>query len=132
MPQRMGAMLLGFFSAVALLLAVIGIYGVAAYVAAQRTREIGIRLALGATRREIGRLVVRQGASPVAAGVVAGLGLALWAGRLAGALLYDVSPRDPLTFVAVAAILALAGIAATYVPARRAARVDPVAALRHE
>jgi predicted permease len=132
MPQRMGAVLFGCFSAVGLLLAAIGIYGVAAYVATQRTREFGIRMALGATRREIGRLMLTHGGRPVAAGLAAGLVLAAWTAGLATAFLHDVSPRDPVTFVAVAAILALVALAAGYLPARRAGRTDPVVALRHE
>jgi ABC-type antimicrobial peptide transport system permease subunit len=117
---------------VGLLLAAIGIYGVAAYVATQRTREFGIRMALGATRREIGRLMLTHGGRPVAAGLAAGLVLAAWTAGLATAFLHDVSPRDPVTFVAVAAILALVALAAGYLPARRAGRTDPVVALRHE
>jgi predicted permease len=130
MPQRMGVMLMGFFSALALVLATVGIYGVASYVAALRTREIGIRLALGATRGRIGRLMLRQTAMPVATGIVAGVILALWAGQLAAAFLLDVSPRDPLTLAAAASLLGLVAFGASYLPARRAARLDPQIALR--
>ena len=132
LPQRMGSVLLGFFSLLALSLATIGIYGVASYVVGLRMREIGIRIALGADRRTIGRLVLLQGSLPVAAGIVIGIGLALWASRFIAALVYDVSPWDPATFVAVTFVLASLALAATYVPARRAARVDPVTALRYE
>jgi ABC-type antimicrobial peptide transport system permease subunit len=132
LPQRMGSVLLGFFSLLALSLATIGIYGVASYVVGLRMREIGIRIALGADRRTIGRLVLLQGSLPVAAGIVMGIGLALWASRFVGALVYNVSPWDPLTFVTVTLVLASLALAASYVPARRAARVDPVVALRCE
>ena len=127
----MGSVLLGFFSLLALSLATIGIYGVASYVVCLRMREIGIRIALGADRRMIGRLVLLQGSLPVAPGSVSGIGLALWASRFIADLVYDVSPWDPATFVAVTFVLASLALAATYVPARRAARVDPVTALRY-
>ena len=132
LPQRMGSVLLGFFSLLALSLATIGIYGVASYVVGLRMREIGIRIALGADRRTIGRLVLLQGSLPVGAGIVIGIGLALWASRFIAALVYDVSPWDPATFIAVTILLAFLALAASYVPARRAARVDPVVALRCE
>jgi predicted permease len=132
MPQRMGVTLFGIFSALALTLAAVGIYGVASYVAALRTREIGIRVALGAAGRDIRRLVLRQGLTPVWVGIAAGLVLSFWAARAAARFLYGVSPTDPLTFAAVAALLSSIALLATYVPARRAAAVDPVRALRHE
>jgi predicted permease len=132
MPQRMGVSLMGLFSLLALVLATVGIYGVASYVAALRTREIGIRMALGAGRTEITRLIMDQGARPVAVGIAAGLGLALWAGQLATAFLFDVSPRDPLTLAIVAAVLGSVALGATCIPAYRAARINPTAALRHE
>jgi predicted permease len=132
MPQRMGAALLGFFSLLALCLATVGIYGVASYVATLRTREIGIRMALGADRQAIGRLVLLQGTGPVALGIAAGVALALWAARFATAFVYDISPWDPTTFVAVTVLLAMLALVASYLPARRAARVDPVTALRCE
>ena len=103
MPQQMGLTLLGAFGLLALGLSAIGIYSVGAYVALQRTREIGIRLALGAEARHVRQLVLRHGVVPAAAGMVAGVGLALWAARFARAFLYDVSPNDPLTFAAVSA-----------------------------
>ena len=132
MPQRMGVTLFGFFSLIALSLATVGIYGVASYVAALRTREIGIRMALGARRQDIGRLVLVQGAVPVAAGIAAGLVLALWASRLASSFMFDVKPWDPLTFTVATAALGALALLASYIPARRAARLDPVSALRQE
>jgi predicted permease len=132
MPQRMGVTLFALFSTLALALALIGIYGVASYVAALRTREIGIRIALGAGARDIGRLVLTQGLAPLAIGLVAGALLAVWAARFASAFLYDVDPSDPLTLAATTGVLAAAGLAAVSVPARRAARLDPVTALRRD
>jgi predicted permease len=130
MPQQMGVTLLGAFGVLALGLAAIGIYGVAAYVSLLRTREIGIRLALGAEARHVRQLVLRQGVLPAALGIVAGVGLALWAARFARAFLYEVSPSDPVTFAAVATALLLVAAVASWLPARRAARVDPAGALR--
>ena len=132
MPQRMGATLLALFSALALSLAALGIYGIAAHAAALRTKEIGIRIALGATGNEIRRMVLTQAVVPAAWGIPLGIGLALWAARFAQAFLYDVSPADPLTFVGVSGLLAVLAILATWLPARRAARLDPVTALREQ
>jgi predicted permease len=132
MPQRMGAMLLTLFSALALSLAAIGIYGIAAHAAALRTREIGIRLALGAERGDIRRMVFSHAFVPVLWGIPVGIALAVWAAQFARVFLYDVSPRDPWTLGAVAALLAALALAATWLPARRAARLDPVAALREQ
>ena len=132
MPQRMGVTLFGVFSALALTLAAIGIYGVASYVAALRTRELGIRIALGADRARIRALVLRQGSVPVAVGVGAGLIIAAAASRLATAFLRGVPPRDPVTYAAVAALLAAIALVATWIPARRAARLDPIQALRQD
>jgi putative ABC transport system permease protein len=132
MPQRMGVTLFTLFSALALALATVGIYGVATYVAALRTREIGVRIALGATRTTVRRLVLRQGARPVIAGILVGLALALWAGRAARAFLVEVSPLDPVTFVTVTVLLGAVALAASYLPARRASRIEPVVALRDE
>jgi predicted permease len=132
MPQRMGVTLFAVFSALALTLAAIGIYGVASYVAALRTRELGIRIALGADRARIRALVLRQGAIPIAAGVGAGLLIAAVGSRFAAAFLRGVPPRDPLTFAAVAALLAAIALIATWIPARRAATLDPIKALRQD
>jgi predicted permease len=130
LARRFPLRLVGAFAAAALSLAVVGIYGLVAYTVAQRTQELGIRVALGAQRRNILALVVRQGALLAATGVTVGLVVALWATRMLGSLLYGVSAADPLTYVAVAALLGGIAIAASYIPARRAARVDPMVALR--
>jgi hypothetical protein len=132
MPQRMGAVLFALFSAVAVTLAAIGIYGVTAYVAALRGRELGIRVALGANPAAIRALVLRQGAPPIVVGLAAGLLTAAIAGRFAAAFLRGVTPHDPLTYAAVATLLGGLAIAATSIPARRASRIDPVRALRAE
>ena len=132
MPQRMGVTLFGFFSLLAISLATVGIYGVASYVAALRRKEIGIRVALGARRQDIGRLVLVQGAIPVAAGIAVGLVLALWASRLASSFMFGVKPWDPLTFAIATIALGALALLASYLPARRAARLDPVSALRQE
>jgi ABC-type antimicrobial peptide transport system permease subunit len=116
--------------ALALLLSAVGIYGVMAYSVSQRRREIGVRVALGAARRDITRMVVGQGLRITAFGLVVGLALALGAGRMMRSLLLGVSPSDPLTFAAVAALLLLVAVLACLVPARRAAGVDPVRAVR--
>jgi ABC-type antimicrobial peptide transport system permease subunit len=132
MPQRMGATLFGVFALLALTLAAIGIYGVVSYVAQLRTREIGIRIALGADRARIRALVLRQGAIPIAAGIVLGLLLAMAGSRLAASFLRGVSARDPLTYVSVAALLGAIAFLATWLPARRAAELDPIRALRQD
>ena len=130
MPQRMGVTLFAVFSALALTLAAVGIYGVASYVTTLRTREIGIRIALGADRTHIRTLVLRQGTTPVATGLVVGVALAALGSRLVGTFLRGVTAHDPVTYTAVAALLALVAIVATWVPARRAARLEPMSALR--
>ena len=129
---RMGATLSATFGGLALLLAAVGLYGVVSYSVAQRTREIGIRMALGARRADVLRLVVGQGMLLVLAGTAAGLLAALAAGRVVSSLLYDVGAFEPLTLLSIAAILCGASLLATWLPARRAARVDPMVALRHE
>jgi putative ABC transport system permease protein len=129
---RFLALLLGMFAGVALLLAGVGIYGVTSYGVAQRTREIGIRVALGASADRVLREVVGRGMRLTFAGAVLGLAAGIAAARLAGALLYGVTAADPAALAASAAILAAVSVAASYVPARRAARVDPARALAEE
>ena len=129
---RVSAVVFSLFAAVALALAAIGLYGVLAYTVTQRTREIGIRLALGAAGSEVLRLVLWQGMRPALAGIVVGLLAALATTRLMGSLLYGVGATDPLTFVAVPLFLATVALAAIWIPARRAAHVDPMIALRAE
>jgi ABC-type antimicrobial peptide transport system permease subunit len=118
--------------AIAMLLAVIGVYGVMSYSVSQRTQEIGIRMALGAANRQVVGMVVRQGARTVLIGAAVGLLLALGASRGLAFFLFGVSPYDPAIFVSVAVALLTAAIAATYLPARRATGVDPLIALRAE
>ncbi len=124
--------ILAIAAAVALMLGVVGIYGVIAYIAAQRTREVGIRMALGAQRGDVSRLFIRHGLVLTAVGLVAGVGLAIGLTRLMSAQLFGVSPVDGPTYAAVAAGLATIALLATYLPARRASRVDPVEALRSD
>jgi len=129
---RMGAWLLAVFAGLSLVLAVIGIYGVMAYSVSQRTRELGIRMALGAGRADVLRLVVLQGFRLTIAGVIVGLAVSLAVTRLVATLLFNVSPTDLVTFVAVPALLAVAALGASYLPALRATRIDPMIALRYE
>ena len=129
---RFRTALLGVFAALALALAMIGTYSVMAFGVAQRTREFGIRMALGAQRADILRHVVRAGLSPLGIGLAAGVAGALAGGQLISKYLFQVTPEDPATFAAVAAMLALTGLAAVIVPAFRATRVDPLTTLRHE
>jgi ABC-type antimicrobial peptide transport system permease subunit len=130
--QRLASTLLGCFAGVALLLAAIGIYGIIAYSAGQRTREFGIRMSLGAKRLDVLRLVVRQGLVLAGIGIAAGLAGAFALTRLLSSLLYGVNATDPLTFAGVTALLAVVAAAASFLPAWRATRVDPVIALRCE
>jgi putative ABC transport system permease protein len=130
--QHLAMLLLSVFAAVALLLAAVGTYGVVAYSVSQRTHEFGVRMALGAGRREVLGLVVRQGLLLAAAGVAIGLVAAAGATRLLSGLLFGVSPTDPLTYAAVATLLSFVALLACLIPARRATRVDPMIALRCE
>ncbi|HYL47554.1 MAG TPA: FtsX-like permease family protein, partial [Candidatus Limnocylindrales bacterium] len=129
---RFSMLLLDSFGALALLLASIGIYGVISYSVAQRTQEIGIRLALGAQRKNVFGMILSQGPRLAALGIAIGLVLALGVTRLMSSFLFGVQPADPLTFAAVCALLLAVAFLACYVPARRATRVDPLTALRHE
>ena len=129
---RVVLVLLGVFSGLALVLAAIGIYGVIAYTAARRTHEVGIRMALGAQRGDVLRMILGQGAALAGAGIALGAGVALGLTRLMAGLLYEVRAADPDTFAGVALLLALVALAACYVPARRAVRANPTIALRSE
>jgi putative ABC transport system permease protein len=126
------ALLLGVFAALALALAAIGLYGVISYGVTQRTHEMGIRMALGAGRGDVLRLILRQGLTLAVAGVVIGLGCTLAVSQLLTHLVRSVQPRDPLTLIAVSSVLMGVALAASYIPANRATKVDPVTALRHE
>ena len=124
--------LLGMFATVALILTGLGLFGVTAYLVSQRTREIGVRVALGANRQDIFALVLGRGLALSVMGVAIGLAGAFWLTRVMQNLLFSVSVTDPATFVAVPLVLMLVSFVACYVPARRAARVDPLVALRYE
>jgi ABC-type antimicrobial peptide transport system permease subunit len=127
---RLYAVLLGTFAAFALAIAAVGLFGVLSYTVAQRSREIGVRAALGATVGNIVGLVVRQSLAIAGAGITAGLLAALWLARGLQTYLYGVTPQDALSFVIVAALLLVVAAIASMIPARRAARVDPVKVLR--
>jgi len=129
---RMGAALFGAFGLIALLLAVVGVYGVKAYAVACRTREIGIRMALGAHRKDVFALIMRQGALQIAVGSAIGLLLSFGAGRVLAQILYEVSPNDPFALIVSIALLATAALLACFLPARRATQVSPITALRME
>jgi predicted permease len=130
--RRFSMILLASFAGLALLLSSIGIYGVVSYVVGQKTREIGLRMALGASRPAVLRMILSQGGKLAAAGVVIGLGASLVLTRSMEAMLYGVSTSDPFTFIVVATLLTAVALAACYIPARRAMQVDPMVALRHE
>ena len=129
---ELGATLAASLGFLGLVLTLVGLYGLTAYTVSQRTQEIGIRMALGAQRRDILRLVGRQGFLVIVAGLTAGLLAALTIGQLVGDFLVGVPPTDPITFVFVSTLLAMIVMLATYIPVRRASRVDPMLALRHE
>ena len=131
-PRRFQMMLLGLFALLALVLAAVGIYGVVSYSCSQRVHEFGVRMALGAERRDLLGLVIRQGGVLALLGVGIGTGGALALTRFLSSMLYEVRPTDPLTLVGVALVLAVVALAASFLPARRATKVDPMVALRYE
>jgi predicted permease len=128
--ERMIALLAGFFGMLAILLAALGLYGVTRYAVTRRRAEIGVRIALGAARHTVIQLVLRRVAAPIVAGIAIGVVLSLWASRFVGTLLFGLEPRDPATLVGASAVLLALGLFAGWLPARRAARIDPVAVLR--
>jgi putative ABC transport system permease protein len=130
--ERISAMLTGALAMIALALAVLGVYGVMSYSVSLRRQEMGVRLALGAAPRDVYRLVLGRGLGLTAAGLVIGLGLSVVTARLVSALLYQTSAADPVAFVGMAAVLAVAASLACVLPARRAAAADPLLALRSE
>jgi predicted permease len=130
--ERLVARLAGFFGVLALVLACIGLYGLLSYEVSRRTREIGIRMALGAQPETVLRLVLRQGIALAIVGAIAGIGVALGVTRYLASMLYEVRASDPVTMIAAAVLLAMVALAACYIPARRATRVDPMVALRYE
>jgi ABC-type antimicrobial peptide transport system permease subunit len=132
LQERLVARLSSLFGLAALLLASIGLYGLLSHEVTRGTREIGIRVALGAPTGQVLRRVVRHGVALAAVGIGIGLAASLAVTRLLGAMLYDVKPGDPVTLIAVTLLLMLVALAACYIPARRATRVDPLVALRHE
>jgi putative ABC transport system permease protein len=131
-PQRFNVLLLGAFAGLALVLAAVGIYSVLAYSVRRRVREIGIRMALGATPANVLRMVLSDGMKPILLGVAIGLAAAAALGRVVSSLIYGVTATDPLTFAGVAFLLVLVGLFATALPALRATRVKPVRTLREE
>jgi putative ABC transport system permease protein len=123
---------LGILSALSLILGAVGLYGVLSYVVAERTREIGVRMALGARADQVRRMVVAQGGRVVAGGVAVGIVAAYWTTKFLGNLLFGVAPLDLLTFLAMSGSMVLVGLVASYLPARRASNVDPIESLRSE
>ena len=130
--ERDSALLFGLFALAALVMAAIGVYGVAAYTIAQRTKEIGIRVALGAARRDVRRLVVSQTLWPTLIGISVGVATAMMLTPLVASMVYGVTPLDPRTFIVGVVVLVSVAVAATWMPARRAMRIDPLVALRYE
>jgi predicted lysophospholipase L1 biosynthesis ABC-type transport system permease subunit len=131
-PRRFPLVLLSSFALLALVLAAVGIYGVSAYLVQQRTAEIGVRVALGAKSYDVTLLVLRRTLTPILMGAAGGLAIALASGRVLEGLLFGVKPNDPLVLVGVASGLIIIGLMASLVPARRAASIDPLTALRHD
>jgi putative ABC transport system permease protein len=131
-PRRFPMLLLGAFAAVALVLAIIGVVGVVSFLVTQRTREIGIRMALGARHGQLVGMIVRRSFVPIGAGLVAGVAGALGSSRLLASFLFNVEPTDPAVLSAAAALLGASGVCAALVPARRAAAVDPIVVLKEE
>jgi ABC-type antimicrobial peptide transport system permease subunit len=131
-PRRLSLILVGTFAGLAVVLSAIGIFGMIAYTVSQRTHEFGLRMALGARRQDVLQLVLGDGFKIVATGVFVGIGASFALTRFMRSLLYSVGPNDPLTFAVITVLFALVALAACYIPARRAAHVDPMVALRHE
>ncbi|HEX4594267.1 MAG TPA: FtsX-like permease family protein, partial [Bryobacteraceae bacterium] len=130
--RRFSLVLLSLFAALALLLAVVGVYGLLSFSVSRRTREFGVRMALGASPRDLMWLILRQGMKPLLWGVLLGLIASTLITRFIASLLYGVSPTDPWTFAGVTMLLVAAGLSACYIPARRILRVDPLQSLHHD